>query len=242
MKSRYGYTRTFILAVIMLIFVADAYCDEGYVIVGDELELVGKIIITIDDCSNQTIAEEMFTILDDRGLDATFFCNSFYLVDQTPDFWIRVIDAGWEFGYHTTNHTRGLTYEELDTDFDTFEAFLRDFLQSPDLQIAVTRPPWGDWNDTWLRWTSDRGLYTVRWNMVPSVDAGIDYFRDIVDRPQSGPIILLHTRPFDRDWLRDNIDALAYMVTPVDNTTFPTVSSAINSNTLYQQWNLTDPQ
>jgi peptidoglycan/xylan/chitin deacetylase (PgdA/CDA1 family) len=147
MNKRSRYTGILTLLFMLLVLITDAQGDDGLTVVGDEIEFVGKIIITIDDCSNESIAEEMFEILDSRGLNGTFFCNTFYLSEQTPEFWIRVLQSDWEFGYHTTDHTRGLSYEELDSDFESFQSYLREFLDEPELQVLVTRPPWGDWND-----------------------------------------------------------------------------------------------
>lgn len=210
-----------------------------HIIRGQEPELVGKIIITIDDCAVLSDAEAMFETLNARDLKATFFCNTMYLSQQDPTFWRHVLAAGWEFGYHTQQHTMPseTNYQGLVEDYAGYLAFMREYLAAPDLQIRFIRPPFGDWSPDWLQWGADHDLYTTRWNNVPSGETTFEYVRAVISHPQGGPIILLHTRPFDRDWLENNIDDLAAMVSPVNNSTFPTLSEAFLTTPVFTGWN-----
>lgn len=209
-----------------------------HIIRGQEAELVGKIIITIDDCAIQEDARAMFDTLNSRGLKATFFCNTRYLVQQDPTFWREVLAAGWEFGYHTQQHTApsDTNYHGLEADFAGYMVFMREYLAVPQLQIRFIRPPFGDWNATWLQWGADYDLYTARWNIVPNGEITMDYVRAVIRNVQGGPIILLHTRPFDRNWLENNVDELASMVSPVSAATFPTMSEAFLGGTVFAGW------
>lgn len=217
---------------LFLVFVSQA--QETYlptvvdsVIDGNEPELVGKIIITIDDCALQDQAEIMFSLLESRGLKATWFCNTRYLKDA--GFWRQVYDAGHEFGYHTTNHTSPsiMTGEQLAADFAAYETSLRELLGDESLEIKLVRPPFGDWNETWMTWAASHDLYTVRWNLViPNRQVTQEYIRAVISHPNGGSIFLMHTRSGDAAWLDANLEFLVSLVGEGNSLTFPTLSQA----------------
>jgi hypothetical protein len=71
----------------------------------------------------------------------------------------------------------------------------------------------------------------------------MNYFEAIIDRgvPGTGPILLLHPRDFDVNFLRNNIDALEDLVGGPDQanaTTFPTITGAFEDGDLGLKWNI----
>src|SRR3989344_4650214 len=173
------YRKPILLLLFLFVWPVAAGAQDTYlptvadnVVNGDEPELTGKIIITIDDCAFQSLAEEEFNILNSRGLKATFFCNTKYLIQQDPAFWRGVLAAGFEFGYHTQNHNGNMSRSQLEADFAGYLDFMRVYLEDPNLQVRFVRPPFGAWDSAWLAWAAANDLYTVRWNIVePRVSA-----------------------------------------------------------------------
>lgn len=211
------------------------------VIYGNEAELRGKVLITIDDCASEELTRRMFETLNSRGLRATFFPNTTYMVGQDPQLWRDIVAAGFEIGYHTQNHDGNMSVSQLEADFVGFETSVRQVLGDENYQVTVVRPPYGSWDENWNAWVGNNGLHTVRWGMVPSNDAGMDYFRAVIDRgvPGTGPIVLLHPREFDAAWLDENIGSMMDLVGGQENadaTTFPTVSGAFADGDLGLSW------
>lgn len=170
------------------------------------------ILITIDDCNNIDLVEEMFTLLRDRGLTATFFPNSNNLNlndPRTTQLWRQIYASGFEIGYHTTDHHDGWTRRQLEADFADFTQHLHQLLGDNSYSPRFVRPPYGNWNRTWLNWVQDNQLVNVRWNYVPNAyHPDVDYYQIVRHHPQGGNIILIHPRNWDRNWLNNHIDDL----------------------------------
>ncbi len=194
------------LTVIMQVGAAD---DQTLVISGQEVALRDNILITIDDCINETNVRTMFDLLNERGLHATFFPNTRNMLKHDPQLWRDIVAAGNEIGYHTRSHRSGLTPEALTEDFGLFQDEVRQILGDPNYAIRYVRPPEGLWNADWLSWAMVNGLYTVKWNVVPPVE--LDYLQDVLVREQGGGILLLHPVESNVTWLQTNIDALLQM-------------------------------
>jgi len=184
---------------------------------GNESFWGNDILITIDDCNNLAETKKMFNSLRDRGLKATFFPNSNYLPLDNEEFvklWREMYREGFEIGYHTQSHEVGdFTKEELSQDLDEFEAHMRELLGDESFLVEFARPPYGNWNNTWMQFIREEGLSNIRWNFVPNATANsIDYFEAVVRHPDGGRIILLHPRVWDGNWLESNIEELKSFV------------------------------
>lgn len=127
---------------------ADKY--ESMNIPNDTIEkqdLFGNnIVITIDDCYNHGHTKKLFETLRENNATATFFPNTMYLNKNNQEsvkLWKDIYNAGFEIGYHTTNHEGNMSVEELQDDFHTFTNYMRDFLGEPNFSIKTARPPYG---------------------------------------------------------------------------------------------------
>jgi len=177
-----------------------------YVFEGNEARFANNIVLTIDDCSVEANVRWAFEILHDRGLTATFFCNTSNITQQSPKLWRDIVAAGFEIGYHTRFHMSGMNQEQLEGDFNTFTQEVRTLLGDPTYSIHYIRPPRGIWDQNWLTWGAKRSLYTVKWNNVaPDVSV-----QSVLATAQAGAgyIVLMHTGTPDLQWLKANIDTL----------------------------------
>lgn len=185
---------------------------EGIKIPNDTIvqrDIFGKnIVITIDDCYDNDHTRSLFETLKDNRATATFFPNTRYLAknnDETVRLWKDIYKSGFEIGYHTINHEKNLSVEELQEDFINFTKYMRYFLEEPNFSIKVVRPPYGIWDESWNSWVKQNNLFNIRWNMGPKQDG--NYANALIEQNIS-PIVILHSRHDDARWLENNIDSL----------------------------------
>lgn len=200
--------RALFLALAVLL-ASVAYADDvPLVVYGNEPTLRDAIILTIDDCLDETLTRRMFEFLRDREVAAVFFPIGSALVRQDPTLWREIVAAGFEIGYHTYFHDAGMTIPQLERDFARFQADLRTVLDDPAFTIRYVRPPFGIWDRNWLQWAENNQLVTVRWNVVVRFDLRMPYVEAVLTHPDGGGIFLLHPRQTDVNWLERHFDAL----------------------------------
>jgi peptidoglycan/xylan/chitin deacetylase (PgdA/CDA1 family) len=201
-------------------------------IYGNEPELLNNIVLTIDDCANEQLTRQMFDLLVEHNMTATFFPNTVYMTQQDPQLWRDIVDAGFEIGYHTRLHVEGMTEEELAADFALFEDEVRAVLGDETYSINLVRPPYGMWDDSWRAWTEANDLHTVRWNISARARLDMDYVAAIVNNmEQGGRIILLHPRRTDMWWLEAHIEELLALTDEQGQEFgFTTISGAFNDD------------
>src|SRR5690349_12900297 len=78
--------------------------DDPFVLYGNEEAFVNNIVLTVDDCSMEYNVRSIFDTLRNRGLTATFFCNTANMREQDPQLWRDIVAAGNEIAYHTRFH------------------------------------------------------------------------------------------------------------------------------------------
>lgn len=175
-----------------------------------------NIVITIDDCYNYNHTRSLFQTLKEKNLTATFFPNTRYLnleKEDTVKLWREIYEEGFEIGYHTTNHVKGMSVEELNQDFEAFTQHMRALLGDSTFTIKTVRPPYGSWNEQWNNWVKQNDLFNVRWNMDPTLEAS---HAETLKEQGISPIVILHSRWEDVDWLNRNVQELLN-ITKEDN-------------------------
>jgi peptidoglycan/xylan/chitin deacetylase (PgdA/CDA1 family) len=185
---------------------------------GNEHFLGGHVYITVDDCNNHEVLSQMIDSIESVNATATFFPNSNYqpFTDNVMRLWQRIARNRHEIGYHTTNHMFGKdllpennwSAQQLHEDFERFTQHMRQILDDQTYTPQFVRPPYGNWNHDWMSFVRENNLVNVRWNYVPNQTHGIDYFRSVANHPNGGRIILLHTRPWDKNWLNQSMAEL----------------------------------
>lgn len=186
------------------------------VVYGNEEQLRDNILFTIDDCYDEVLTLEMFELLRSYDIQAVFFPLSTQVVKHDQAMWQMIVESGYEIGYHTRDHQEGKTVEELEDDFALFQQEIREVLDNPDYEIHYVRPPYGVWDDNWLTWAEANNLTTVRWNIVTRYDLTMSYFEAVLRHEEGGGIVLMHPRPTDINWLKDNLDDVIALKAPGD--------------------------
>jgi peptidoglycan/xylan/chitin deacetylase (PgdA/CDA1 family) len=201
-------------------------------IYGNEPELANDILFTIDDCIDEQLTREMFDLLVENGITATFFPNTIYMLEQDPQLWQDIVAAGFELGYHTRQHIDSMSEEELTDDFTLFQQEVREMLNDPDYTITLVRPPYGIWDESWMAWTESNDLHTVRWNIAPRARLTVEYAAAIFNNmDEGGRIVLLHPRQTDMWWLEAHLNELLALTDENGQPFhFTTVSEAFNND------------
>ena len=172
-------------------------------------EIFGKnLVLTIDDSYNFEQTKRMYQLLREYNITATFFPNTIYINPHNPEhleLWRDIYNSGYEIGYHTTDHTRKRSVEELDRDFNAFTDIFRNILQDQSFSIKSVRAPYGYFDRVWIKWVTDNNLLNMRWTMTELED--MDYLRKLYYK-QKGRVLLLHNRKGDVEWLRKNFNEL----------------------------------
>ncbi len=185
----------------------------------EQKDIFGEnIVMTIDDCYDHNTVRFFFETLKKNGHTATFFPNTEHINIKNEDvikLWREIYEEGFEIGYHTTNHTARMTQEELSKDFEEFTLFMRELLGDSNFSIKTVRPPYGLWDDEWDSWVEKNNLFNITWNMDVTRDAS--YANGLIYRGIS-PIILLHPKEEDVNWLKQNIRGLNWIVEQKDSS------------------------
>jgi peptidoglycan/xylan/chitin deacetylase (PgdA/CDA1 family) len=204
------FWRIVVLLPLLLtpIMFSQATEDEAFILYGNEEAFLNNIVLTVDDCSMEYNVRWIFDILRNRGLTATFFCNTANMLEQDPQLWRDIVAAGNELAYHTRFHMSYLSPQQLDDDFTVFVQEVRTILNDPNYTIHYIRPPRGVWNEDWLSWGAAHNLWTVRWNFtLPETQPEMAY-NIILHRQRGGSILLTHAGRDDTQWLNDNVDRM----------------------------------
>ncbi len=152
-----------------------------------EIEDTSKVYLTFDDGPTPGVTEWILDALDKAGAKATFFCLG-KNVEQYPDLYKRIVDAGHKVGNHTYSHQKGwgMSLERYVEDVD----FANQLIHSD-----LFRPPYGRIKPVQARVLSER--YTlIMWDIL-----SMDYsrttspgkcLRNVTRHVQGGSIVVFH--------------------------------------------------
>lgn len=184
------------------------------IIYGTRPELANNIVLQIDDNVYEGNIRWLFDILQERGLKATFFPHTRYMLNQDAQLWRDIVAAGNEIGYFTRNHAHGLTVEEFTQDFALYQEELRGILGDPNYTIKYAKPACWAWEDSWFDWLETTNLTGVKTNILgpaPSLDYMSGVFNDTQD---GGHIISIISFTEHIEWFEANLDALMNLQAP----------------------------
>lgn len=121
------------------------------------LEDEGRVYLTFDDGPTPGITEWILNELSKYDAKATFFCLG-KNVEQYPDLYQRILDAGHRVGNHTYSHQKGweMSLERYVEDVDFANQFLH---------TDLFRPPYGRIKPSQARVLAER-YHLVMWDVL----------------------------------------------------------------------------
>lgn len=121
------------------------------------LEDEGRVYLTFDDGPTPGITEWILNELSKYDAKATFFCLG-KNVEQYPDLYQRILDAGHRVGNHTYSHQKGweMSLERYVEDVDFGNQFLH---------TDLFRPPYGRIKPSQARVLAER-YHLVMWDVL----------------------------------------------------------------------------
>ncbi len=152
-----------------------------------------KIAISFDCAWGVEHTDALLDGLQKRGVKATFFAVEFW-VKEYPEYVKKIDEAGHEMGTHSATHAymSKQSVEEITAELNSSSKAIKDITGK---EVALFRPPYGDYNDALIETANGLGLYPVQWD-VDSLDwkdlSAKDIAERVVGRVKSGSIILCH--------------------------------------------------
>ena len=152
-----------------------------------------KVAFTMNCAWNADDIDSILKTLDDNNTKITFFMVGDW-IEKFPEAAKKISDAGHEIASHsdTHPHVNNLSYEknieEIEKSNDKIEKITGK-------RTNIYRAPYGEYNDTVIKAATDKGYYTIQWNL-DTLDynglTGDEMWNRIKDKLNSGDIILSH--------------------------------------------------
>ena len=167
-----------------------------------------KVAISFDAAWGADDTDELLTILKNNDVKATFFLCG-YWVDKYPDEVKKIYNDGHDIGNHSNTHPHSsqLSLEENKQNIMQAHNKVKELLG---IDMALYRPPFGEYNDTVLNAAEECGYYAIQWD-VDSLDWKEYGVQDEIDRVLNhknlgnGSIILFHN---DAKYTPDALDSI----------------------------------
>ncbi len=146
-----------------------------------------EVFITFDDGPTAGVTDKVLSLLKDHNAKATFFCLG-KNVNQNPDLYQNILEAGHSVGNHTHSHLNGWK--------TTTKEYLSDALKAKEyIQSNLFRPPYGKMKPAQIQALKNH-FKVVMWSNLSrdydsfvSVDQVTDYATKNLN---AGSIIVFH--------------------------------------------------
>lgn len=152
-----------------------------------------KVAFTMNCAWNADDIDSILKTLDDNNTKITFFMVGDW-IEKFPEAAKKIYESGHEIASHsdTHPHVNNLSYEknieEIEKSNDKIEKITGK-------RTNIYRAPYGEYNDTVIKAATDKGYYTIQWNL-DTLDynglTGDEMWNRIKDKLNSGDIILSH--------------------------------------------------
>lgn len=196
-----------LLSLLVLFPAAAGAVEPGFAVYHGSREDM-RVAITVDDCYNLDVLENMLDLAKEHGIPLTFFVLGTALKAEDRALWQRVIDEGHEIGNHSYGHA--------DLPYLQPKAALYQLTRTQEVldetlgyhyPMQMMRPPFGhvtDSNHVSNAWVIEKAGYKriVLWD-VSQTDPD-----KAIHAVKPGSILLYHTNYKDYDCLVELIPAL----------------------------------
>jgi peptidoglycan-N-acetylglucosamine deacetylase len=170
-----------------------------------------KVALTIDDGGRSDLVDIALQSLAEENTRATFFVLGTWL-ELEPDVWRQIVEEGHELGNHTYSHRylTDMNTDEINAELALWQE-LADKAVGRSYKTYFFRPPGlegfhenqSEQRNQYLEIVAEKGMFVTLWDVDHFYGLGggnmpaeriTDY---VLDKAQSGSIILLHCREND---------------------------------------------
>jgi len=146
-----------------------------------------EVFITFDDGPTAGVTDKVLSLLKDHNAKATFFCLG-KNVNQNPDLYQNILEAGHSVGNHTHSHLNGWK--------TTTKEYLSDALKAKEyIQSNLFRPPYGKMKPAQIQALKNHFKVVMWSNLSRDYDSfvSVDQVTDYATKNLSaGSIIVFH--------------------------------------------------
>ena len=153
-----------------------------------------NIALTFDCGSGASDIPQIMEILKKADVKATFFVLGIW-AEQNPEALKLIYENGHEIANHSYSHKAPskLTKEQMEVEIDKCNDAIEKIIG---IRPTIYRAPSADYNNLLIKTATEKGMYTVQWN-VDSIDWQKQQSREkiinrITGKTKSGSILLFH--------------------------------------------------
>lgn len=195
-----------------------------------------KVALSFDAAWGNEDTRNILDILAKHNVHVTFFMTGGW-VSSYPDDVKAIAEAGHDLGNHSENHKQ---MSKLNSAACTEELMSvhNKVKELTGLDMALFRPPYGDYNNNLIRTATNNGYFAIQWSVdsLDWKDYGVD---DIVNRVlnhknlKNGAIILMHNgakyTAKALDAVITGLEAKGYTIVPISELIY-TENFSMDSN------------
>lgn len=181
-----------------------------------------KVALTMNCAWNADDIDKILNVLNENNVKITFFMVGNW-IDKYPEAVKKIHEAGHEIGSHsdTHPHVNNLSYEknieEIEKSNDKIEKLTG-------ARTNLYRAPYGEYNDTVIKAATDKGYFTIQWNL-DTLDyiglTGDKMWQRLENKLMPGSVILTHNgtehTADSLDMIIKNIKAKGFEITKISD-------------------------
>lgn len=152
-----------------------------------------KISLTMNCAWNADDVDKILEVLNQNNVKITFFMVGDW-IEKFPEAVKKIKDAGHEIASHsdTHPHVNNLTYEENINEIEKSNDKIEKITGN---RTKIYRAPYGEYNNTVIKATRDKGYFCIQWNLDTLDYTGItgdEMWNRLKEKIKAGDIILSH--------------------------------------------------
>lgn len=122
-----------------------------------------KVAFTMNCAWNADDIDSILKTLEENQVKITFFMVGDW-IDKFPDVVKKIHEAGHEIASHSNTHphVNNLSYEK---NIQEIEDSNNKIEKVTGKRTNIYRPPYGEYNDTVVKAATDKGYYSIQWNL-----------------------------------------------------------------------------
>ena len=152
-----------------------------------------KVAFTMNCAWNADDIDQILEVLKQNDTKITFFMVGDW-IEKFPEAVKKIYEAGHEIASHSNTHphVNNLSYEE---NIEEIEKSNDKIEKITGQRTKIYRAPYGEYNNTVIKATQDKGYYTIQWSLDTLDYTGLtgdEMWNRIQDKLKAGDIILSH--------------------------------------------------